>query len=253
MSIGAAIALARQEASLSLADVSERTRIRASVIEAIEADDFSHCGGDVYARGHLRAIASAVGADPRPWVEEYDQTFGTPAPSATEVLETELVAPGRRRGTNWSALMAVALVLAVGLVGYQLVSASDDPARTPVTVGDPSPTVTATEPSDDAEPSEEPTQVAQAENDEVVLRIVALPDGISWVRVTDPDDQVVYEGTLSEGQSKTVRDSKYLRVVLGNAAGVELTVNGQDLGSPGGPGEVANLKFTPRDPAGAAG
>lgn len=251
MSIGAAVSAARREASLSLAEVSERTRIRATVIEAIEADDFSHCGGDVYARGHLRAIAGAVGVDAGPWVDEYDRTYGTPAPSATEVLESELAAPVRRRGTNWSALMAVALVLAVGLVGYQLTAASDDPARTPTTVAEPAPPTD--EPSDTTEPSEEPTQVASAENEEVVLRITALPGGISWVQVTDPSDEVVFEGTLSEGQSKTVRDSKYLRVVLGNAAGVELTVNGQDLGSPGGPGEVANLKFTPKDPAGAAG
>lgn len=251
MSIGAAVAAARLEASLSLAEVSERTRIRSSVIAEIEDDNFTHCGGDIYARGHLRAIATAVGADGQQWVDEYDRTYGSNVPTVTEVFEAESAKPRRTPGMNWSALMAAALVLVVGLVVVQLATGSDEPGRPPTTVAEqtPSPSV---EPSQTA-PAEEPTQLAQAQPDEVVLQIAALPAGISWVRVTDPAGQVLFEGNLSAGQTKTFRDDKYLQVVLGNAAGVELTVNGQDLGSPGGPGDVLNLKFTPKDPAGAAG
>jgi transcriptional regulator with XRE-family HTH domain len=72
MTIGAALAEARQEAGLTVADVSARTRIRQVLIEAIEQDEFDSCGGDFYARGHIRAIAAAVGADPRPLITEYD-------------------------------------------------------------------------------------------------------------------------------------------------------------------------------------
>lgn len=252
MSIGAAVAAARREASLSVAEVSERTRVRASVIEAIERDDFSHCGGDVYARGHLRAIGSAVGADAQPWVDEYDRTVGTPAPSATEVFEAESVAPRRRTGTNWSALMAAALVLAVGLVVVQLSSASDDPARTPTTVSDPVPSPTD-EPSGDAEPSDEPTQVAEAPPEQVVVRMTALPDRLSWVSVTRSDGTVVFEGNIGDGQSKSFRDDKKISIVTGCASSVELTVNGQDLGSPGATCGPVTVRFTPEDPAWAAG
>ena len=252
MTIGSAVALARREASLSLSEVSERTRIRSSVIEAIENDDFSHCGGDVYARGHLRSIAAAVGVDGQPWVDEYDTEHGIAAPTATEVFEAESVAPRRRTGTNWSALMAAALVLAVGLVVVQLTTSSGGPARPPATIADPVPTPTITSP-EGSEPSDEPTQIAQGTPEEVVMRMTALPGLISWVSVTRSDGSVVFEGNISDGQVKTFRDSKRLQVVLGNAAGIELTVNGQDLGSPGGPGEVANLTFTPKDPAWSAG
>ena len=72
VSIGAALAEARQRAGLTVAQVSERTRIRETVIWGIERDDYSGCGGDFYARGHIRGIAKAVGADPGPLVEEYD-------------------------------------------------------------------------------------------------------------------------------------------------------------------------------------
>ena len=42
--------------------------------QGIERDDFSACGGDFYARGHIRAIARAAGADPEPLVQEYDSS-----------------------------------------------------------------------------------------------------------------------------------------------------------------------------------
>jgi hypothetical protein len=70
--IGGALAEARSEAGLTITQVSERTRIRATIIRDIERDDYSACGGDYYARGHIRAIARVVGTDPVPLIEEYD-------------------------------------------------------------------------------------------------------------------------------------------------------------------------------------
>ena len=75
MSIGQALAEARRQAGLTVADVSQRTRIREGIIRGIEAEDFSVCGGDFYARGHIRSIAKVVGADPVPLVAEYDQVW----------------------------------------------------------------------------------------------------------------------------------------------------------------------------------
>lgn len=83
MDIGGALAAARSEAGLTVDQVSERTRIRATIIRAIERDDYSACGGDYYARGHIRAIARVVGADPVPLITEYDQAhLPPPAPPA---------------------------------------------------------------------------------------------------------------------------------------------------------------------------
>ena len=72
MGIGGALAEARSEAGLTVDQVSERTRIRATIIRAIERDDYAVCGGDFYARGHIRAIARVVGTDPAPLIEQYD-------------------------------------------------------------------------------------------------------------------------------------------------------------------------------------
>ena len=79
MGIGGALAEARTEAGLTIAQVSERTRIRETIIRGIELDDYSACGGDYYARGHIRAIARVVGTDPVPLIEEYDAVHAPPA------------------------------------------------------------------------------------------------------------------------------------------------------------------------------
>jgi hypothetical protein len=54
-------------------ELSERTKIRGTVIRCIEQDDYDACGGDVFVRGYVRALASAVGIDARPLIREYDQ------------------------------------------------------------------------------------------------------------------------------------------------------------------------------------
>jgi transcriptional regulator with XRE-family HTH domain len=115
VSIGAALAEARQRAGLTVAQVSERTRIRETVIEGIEDDNYSGCGGDFYARGHIRGIAKAVGADPGPLIEEYDAVCRPPGVlsrvSLEELLATSAQVPQRRRLT----LLAVSgLVAAAG-------------------------------------------------------------------------------------------------------------------------------------------
>lgn len=72
VSIGQTLAEARLAAGLTITEVSAQTRIRGALIRSIEADDFGPCGGDFYARGHIRAIARVVGADSRPLIAQYD-------------------------------------------------------------------------------------------------------------------------------------------------------------------------------------
>ena len=78
-SVGRTVAEARHAAGMTVSQVADATRIRATVVSAIEQDDFRLCGGDVYARGHLKSIASAIGLDPREVVAQYDADRGTGA------------------------------------------------------------------------------------------------------------------------------------------------------------------------------
>jgi Helix-turn-helix domain len=72
VTIGEALTQARHRAGLSVAQVSQKTRIREAIIRDIERDDYSSCGGDFYARGHIRAMARAAGADSEVFIRQYD-------------------------------------------------------------------------------------------------------------------------------------------------------------------------------------
>ena len=69
--VGERIADARRSRGLSIDDVAATTRLRPLTIEAIEDADFSLCGGESYASGHLRIIANVVGLDGDDLVREY--------------------------------------------------------------------------------------------------------------------------------------------------------------------------------------
>ena len=52
--MGEILAEARRRAGLTVTEVSERTRIRETIIRGIERDSYAECGGDFYARGEAR-------------------------------------------------------------------------------------------------------------------------------------------------------------------------------------------------------
>ncbi|MGH8837639.1 MAG: helix-turn-helix domain-containing protein, partial [Actinomycetes bacterium] len=133
MTIGESLATARSEAGVSVAEISERTRIRTQVIEAVERDDFASCGGDFYARGHIRTLAAAVGLDPQPLLAQYDQQRGSPPPTTLKELFGDRAGQVEPRAWNWSAVLAGLLVIAVAYGGYRLASATDH--RTPRGLG----------------------------------------------------------------------------------------------------------------------
>jgi transcriptional regulator with XRE-family HTH domain len=73
VTVGESLTQARYQAGLTIDELSERTKIRASVIRRIEADDYEACGGDLYVRGYVRAIAGAIGVDAQGLIREYDR------------------------------------------------------------------------------------------------------------------------------------------------------------------------------------
>jgi len=124
VSIGATLAAARRHAGLSVAEVSRRTRVRETIIQGIEQDDYAACGGDFYARGHIRAIAEAVGTDPGPLIEEFDERWR----SAQEITAAEAFQPimpirkRERRRVRWTAVLAVLMLAVLGFAGYKFAS-----------------------------------------------------------------------------------------------------------------------------------
>jgi cytoskeletal protein RodZ len=257
-SVGRTIQQARIAAKLTVDEVSATTRVRIPIVQAIEEDDFSRCGGDVYARGHIRTLARAVGIDPAELIEQFNEDRGhsTALVPAGPVFEAERIRPEPRR-PNWTAAMVAAIVAVIGFVGFTFVNGGDedDPgtiAEDSAGAGtgeteepDPDPTPPdEDEPDPDPEPTESP--IAGAPADKVTMKVVA--GGPSWIMVTDSNGQRVFEGTLQDGDSETFTDDEQLDLVTGNAGGIELYVNGKHIEDVGNPGEVQRLSFTKGDP-----
>jgi cytoskeletal protein RodZ len=179
VSIGATLAAARRHAGLSVAEVSRRTRVRENIIEGIEHDDYAACGGDFYARGHIRAIAEAVGTDPAPLIEEFDERWR----SAQEITAAEAFQPimplrkRERRRVRWTPVLAVLVLAVIGFAGYKFASGVGKTQRTaattsqhPTQAGQPTPAPSVTpsvqastaQSSPTATPSASPVAVTQA-------------------------------------------------------------------------------------------
>lgn len=249
MSIGKTLAEARESAGLSVDEVAHATRIRRTLVVGIENDDFSACGGDFYARGHIRTIATKLGLDPGPLLAEFDATRPEPAPRASDVFEAETAAKAERRGPNWSAAMAAALVLVVVYGVVQAFAGGGRDSGPTSAAGGGKPAATASAPAGTASPTPSGggSAVAQAPRGKVTVAVAATER--SWVQVTTATGQQLFQGLLEGGTKKSFSDKRQLRLVIGNAGGVQLTVNGTEIGAPGRRGQVARVQFTPQDPA----
>ncbi|GAA3841853.1 helix-turn-helix domain-containing protein [Streptomyces phyllanthi] len=256
LSIGRALQQARIAAGLTVDDVSNATRVRIAIVHAIEQDDFAPCGGDVYARGHIRTLARAVRIDPAPLLAEYEAGHGgRPAPTpAAPLFEAERIRP-ERRGPNWTAAMVAAIVAVIGFVGFTLFSGGDEEGSqaqvaegsTPTTSKAASPTTKTDKPDADPKPDPSDSAIAAAPQDKVTVQVSAV-DGRSWISAKDHNGRLLFDGLLKQGDSKTFQDKQKIDLVLGDAGAIQLHVNGKEIEDEWQPGAVERLTYTPGDP-----
>ncbi|WP_243744624.1 helix-turn-helix domain-containing protein [Streptomyces hainanensis] len=258
--VGRTLQQARIDAKLTVDQVSAATRVRIPIVQAIEQDDFSRCGGDVYARGHVRTIARAVGLDPAEVMALYNAQQGEqPAPtlSSGPLFEAERIRPEPRR-PNWTAAMVAAIVAVIGFVGFTFFSGGDeaDPgavaerASTPGASPEDEPRPgdgqqEEAAPEDEPDPSE--SAVAAVPADKVTIQ-ATVEDGSSWVSAKNGNGELIFEGVLEEGDSQIFTDDDQIDLVLGNAGAVALRVNGKDIDTDFEMGQVQRLSYTPGDP-----
>ncbi len=225
MSIGDTLAEARQQAGLTVAQVSDRTRIRETIIRGIEQNDFSACGGDFYTRGHIRSVASVVGVDSVPLIREYDEVHGAPeAIRAAEVFEPSTpIRIKERRSLNWSVAMILALLVVVGYGVYHFVSAGSGGSSGNTAAAAP-PVATHSATPKPTTPTAAPSPTASTPSD-VVIHLTAVED--CWVFLTNAAGGTIYSGVVPAGSTQSWKESQAVNLRLGNPAGVVLTVNGK--------------------------
>lgn len=236
MSIGETLARARQDAGLSVTQVSQQTRIRETVIRGIEHDDFTRCGGDFYARGHIRSVAAIVGTDADPLIQEYDAAHGgTRQASAAEIpgAGAPLRLPRRRRA-KWSA--AIGLVIAAVVI-CGVVHACGSPSHDvnaaarhkPVPVPAPAP------PARRASPGTVPGQLHRP-----VLVQLAAAEGC-WADVYAPDGTLKWQAYVPAGAARSWVFAHRVSMKIGNPRGIVLTVSGHRINSLGSQVMTLNL------------
>ncbi len=199
--VGPELRAARTRIGLSVDQLAERTRIRPHVIEAIEVDDFVPCGGDFYARGHLRTLARVLGVDVTPLLTTYDERYAHAPIDPRRVFEAELATGahgpirGTRGGANWSILVAAVMALVLAWSVARLVmDAPVDVDGAPVLNGSGGPHAGSTVVAD-------PVPV-----------VVTAPAGGARIVVRDSSGAVVFQGALAIGESRTVDASPPVRV-----------------------------------------
>jgi cytoskeletal protein RodZ len=219
VSIGETLADARRQAGLTITQVSQETRIRESIIRGIEQGDFSGCGGDFYARGHIRSIAGVIGIDPVPLISEYDAEHGPlGAMRAADVFEPSTpIRIRERRSPSLGLIAAVVLLAIIGFGAYRLVSSHGGGTR-PLAVQTHRAAASA---KPTAHPSATPSPAPG-----VVIRLAAVQD--CWVQLTNSGDgSQIYMGVIPAGSSMTWTEKQAVNVRLGNPGGILLTVNGK--------------------------
>ncbi len=256
-SIDRALQQARIAAGLTVDDVSNATRVRIAIVHAIEQDDFAPCGGDVYARGHIRALARAVHLDPAPLLERYAAEHGgRPVPTpAAPLFEAERIRP-ERRAPNWTAAMVAAIVAVIGFVGFTVIKGTDSGNGTKTQVAEGSTPTTSKKPVSptpknskpvDQKPEPSDSAIAAAPRDKVTVQVSAT-DGRSWISAKDHNGRTLFDGLLKKGDSQTFQDKEKIDLVLGDAGSIQLYVNGKKIQNDFRAGQVERLTYTKGDP-----
>ena len=241
MSVGDALAQARSQAGLTVAQVSQMTCIRETIIRGIERGDFSACGGDFYARGHIRSIARVVGLDPEELVREYDAVHGAPnAITAADVFEPSTpIKLKERRRANWSVVMVIVLALVLGYGVFRLVDRGGSSPRQVASSG--------THPAASKSPTPKPSSTpAVAHPRRLTIRLTAIQD--CWIQFTRPHGQPMFQVYVLSGSTRTWHFRHAVTMQIGNPGGIVLTVNGKHLGRPGAYGQPVTLNFGPSHP-----
>jgi len=239
MSLGSMITKARKDAGLSIDDLSAATNIRGPLLRQMESDNFSQCGGETYARGHLRNIATKLNVDPLLFLSAFEDEQMHVDRSMQDLLVENSVMrePGESRKVSWKVLSAISIstLLIAGLV--QILVTNNSSPDIPVALEE------TTQPSASAEPTTEPADDSVVSTGEGVEVIITATRARSWLFVSDSSGRTLFSGQISRGISKTFTTREQLNLKVGNAGGVDLTVNGKKLDPVGIDGQVVTVSY----------
>ena len=228
MALGEFLRKAREDAGFSVDELAHLVNLRPALIKAMESDDFLPCGGDTYARGHLRNIAQIIRCNPQELLTMYDEEHAVDSRSIHSQLVDNNAAAIRseNRKLSWKVLIgaSVSIVLLIGVAQFALSAVDSEPASISIITDEPTPSPTST-PSSTA--PESASTNSSTVNQTLTLSIAATRGNSNIDVVTGGVH--VFKGPLFQGESKSFVGDVSISVYLGNAGDLDLTLNGEKL------------------------
>ena len=243
MSLGSMITKARKDAGLSIDDLSAATNIRGTLLREMESNNFSQCGGETYARGHLRNIAIKLNVEPQIFLTAFeDEQMHVDRTMQDLLVENSVMRePKEARKVSWKVLVTISIasLFVAGLA--QIIVSNDSAPDIPVAVEESATPTASPEATTATEvvPTEEPT-VSTGQGVEVIINAVRAK---SWLFVSDSSGRVLFSGQIPQGVTKTFSSDAQLNLKIGNAGGVDLSVNGKKIDSLGVDGQVVSVSY----------
>jgi cytoskeleton protein RodZ len=229
----------REAREVTLAEISEVTKISRTYLEALEEERFDVLPAPVFAKGFLREYAKYVGLDPDEVVNSYLTALQAGEPEA----EGADLAPSSRSAFEWKSgvLLALALVVLLGAIGFvgfwaersqsQAVEAEAQAAAPAV------PEPVAPPPAPAAQAVEAPPPLLEAPAAPLVVTIDFTGD--CWVEAAVDGRRRLSELHV-QGESMQVDAEELVELTLGNPGAVRVEVNGEPYALPEyRPGQVA--------------
>ena len=265
VSPGRALAAARAELKLSLADVSQQIKYGVKQIAAIEADDYANLPGTTFVRGMIRSYAKLVQINPEPLLADLGRR-DIPGP-ATVDLRTSVQEPfleGGEKSNRIYVLLSVAALVAVAVVAYEWrtnpldtgevvtirpkaakvdatevaatptaapapasadVPAASVPADTPVPASVPAPAAVGDAPAAEPRAAVSVATVSNRGSVSGLKRIELSFDQQSWVEIKQANGKVLLSQLNQAGTGQVIEGVPPFEVVIGNAASVRLKYN----------------------------
>lgn len=248
---GALLRQARQRSGRSVNDCASALRARSGQIEAMERGDLRDFGGEIYARGFLRSYARLVGLEPAEVLRLHgdDPTYRGPVLPPREPLRVRRDPPGWLVGLVGLVAVAGVIAAVLGLGGSRVPTAVAplDPALEASADAAPSlppvaPELVAPQPQPESEP------VPTGPPVDVVLTFEAA----SWLEVVVDGVPVETGALVPAGETLRFGGQELVALRFGNAGGVRIELNGEELGPAGRPGQVLRVALSPEGPVDAA-
>lgn len=252
--LGEDLRLARERAGISLHGLSERTKIREGLLDAIEHNQFGRLPAGLLTRGFLRAYAREVGLEPESIVKRYNTEVGPPAlayarPQPRTPDEIRTVA--RRIQFGLAALVAVGIIaFVIYVVDHRRVAvvpppasvaSTDDASTRPA----PAPAADTVQPAANVvtPPAPAPSSASAPPLPSGRLTLSINPTAAVWVEATADGRRAVYS-LVYPNEPRVVEANEQIDLRVGDAGAFQYSIDGVRGRSLGVPGKIANAHIT---------